>query len=99
MEDAKPCTDAKVDGLPSNSGDVMRSDTDRLMFLAGMGDELPVVDEFPNVLDDFYSYLGDVICERRGRDNYHIDTQETDDEKLEAFRRLVDASMNAKKSA
>jgi len=75
---------------------VMRSDTDRLKFLAGCGsDDSPIIEGFANVLDEFWSYLGDAARDRVGDDAYAADDFEASDEdKLEAFRRMVDAAID-----
>lgn len=72
------------------------TDTDRMRFLSGWGsDEGPIVEGFVNVLQDFYEYLGDVLAERH--EIVTEDLEATDDDKLEAFRRLIDAAMEAEK--
>lgn len=73
-----------------------RTDTERLAYLAGCGMDCgPVVEGFSHVDDDFHRLLTDVVAERIGIDNIHVDTEETDADKLEAFRRLIDAAMEA----
>ena len=71
------------------------TDTDRMRFLAGCGDDDgPICEGFSNVFDDYYDYLGDVLAERCG-DVVPDDIEETADDKLDAFRRLVDAAIDA----
>lgn len=72
------------------------TDTDRMRFLAGWGsDDGPVVDGFVNVLQDFYEYLSDVLAEKH--EVVTEDLEATDDDELEAFRRLIDAAMENQK--
>lgn len=72
-----------------------RTDTDRMKWLAGCGSEDgPIIEGFANVLEDYWCFLGDVIRERIGDDNDSPDVEGTDEDKLKAFRRMVDEAMN-----
>ena len=73
-----------------------RTDTDRLAFLAGCGsDDGPIIEGFVNVVNDYHDFLGDAARDRVGEDEYCLDDFEANDtDKLEAFRRMVDASMD-----
>ena len=75
----------------------MRTDDERLRFLAGCGhDDGPIVEGFANVLDEYWSYLGDASRDRVGDDAFSADDFEpSDDDKVEAFRRMVDAAIDA----
>ena len=83
----------------SNSAGSMagRTDTDRLRYLAGCGsDSGPICDGFANVLDDYDTFLGDVLAERCG-DVVPDDIEDTDDDRIQAFRRLVDAAIDSRR--
>jgi len=73
------------------------TDEERLRHLAGCGsDDGAVIEGFANVLDDIWSYVGDAVVERVGLEEYARDDFEpTDDDKLEGFRRLIDAAIDA----
>lgn len=72
----------------------LRKDETRMKFLAGCAsNDGPIIEGFANVLDDYWSFLGDVIRRRIGEENDDPDVEGTDEDKLEAFRSLVDASM------
>ena len=91
MSAEKPPGTARV-----NAG-VIRTDTDRMMFLAGCGsDDGPIVEGFVNVLQGFYEYIGDVLADKF--DTIPDDLEANDDDKLEAFRRLIDAAIDAYRS-
>jgi len=82
------------------------SDTDRMRFLAGCGNTNgPAIEgdlvygEFADssylIPDEYYDVLVDVMLENDKV--YSTETREpTDDEKLKAFRRLIDKAMEAK---
>jgi hypothetical protein len=74
----------------------MRTDTDRLKFLAGCGsDDGPIIEGFANVLDEFWCYLGDAARDRVGEAVYCRDDFEANDtDKLEGFRRMIDAAID-----
>lgn len=77
-----------------SSFELLPTDTDRLRFLAGCGTTDGPTVEFIMV-EDFYDVLGDVMIETDK--SYDTEVREpTDDEKLEAFRRLVDKAMEVK---
>jgi hypothetical protein len=74
-----------------------KTDEDRLRYLAGCGtDNGPIVEEIGRSLDDWWTYLGEVCIHRVGHAVYAKDDFEASDEdKLEAFRRMVDAAIDA----
>lgn len=71
------------------------TDTDRMKFLAGCGsDDGPVIEGFVNVLEDYWECLATVCCTRVGIKAYvQDDFEESDEDKLKAFRSLVDAAI------
>jgi hypothetical protein len=76
-------------------GEKRRTDTARMKWLAGCGSEDgPVIEGFANVLDEFWSFLGDAIRERIGEANDTPDVEGTDEDKLKAFRAMVDEAMD-----
>lgn len=75
-----------------------RTDTERMKWLAGCGSEDgPIIEGFANVFEEFWDFLGDAIRERIGEENDSVDVEGTDADKLTAFRRMVDAAMDADK--
>lgn len=72
-----------------------RTDAARLAFLAGCGsDDGPIVEGFANVSNWYWDFIGDAARDRVGEDAYSCDDFEASDEdKLEGFRRMVDAAM------
>lgn len=50
------------------------------------------------ILDDFWCFLGDAIRERIGDENDSPDIKGTDDDKLTAFRAMIDEAMAAEKA-
>lgn len=85
-------------GLNEPGSSYVKTDDDRLRYLAGCGhDDGPIIEGFGNVLDDWWTYLGDVCRDRVGDDAYAADDFEaSDDDKVEAFRRMVDAAIESK---
>ena len=71
------------------------TDADRFAWLAGADTGEPIAVEFPNVFNGYWVYVGDVLAERIV--DYDVDTVETPEDRVEAFRRLVDAAMEAEK--
>jgi len=71
-----------------------KKDEARMKFLAGCAsNDGPLIEGFANVLDDYWSFLGDAIRKRIGEENDSPDVEGTDEDKLEAFRAMVDASI------
>lgn len=65
-----------------------------MKFLAGYAsNDGPVIEGFGNVLDDYWNFLGDAIRKRIGEENDDPDVEGTSEDKLEAFRAMVDASI------
>ena len=78
---------------------IVADDTRRLGWLAGCeSDDGPIVEGFAMLLDDFWCFLGDAIRERIGEENDSPDIEETDDDKLTAFRAMVDEAMAIEKA-
>lgn len=72
-----------------------RTDTDRMKWLAGCGsDDGPIVEGFANILNEFWNFLGDAIRERIGDENDSPEMAGTDEDKLTAFRMMVDKAMD-----
>lgn len=66
------------------------TDEDRLRWLAGSVDGEPIIEGFANDLDDFYMYLGEEMAKRFPDDDVPVDIVETPDERLAAFRAMID---------
>ena len=78
---------------------IVDADARRLSWLSGCGgDDGPVIEGFAMLLDDFWSFLGDAIRERIGEENDSPDMEGTDEDKLAAFRAMIDEAMAAEKA-
>ena len=51
-----------------------------------------------NVTNDFWSFLGDAIRERIGEENDSPDIEGTDEDRIKAFRAMVDAAIAAEEA-
>jgi len=75
------------------------TDAERFRFLAGCGDDDgPVVYSFIGQADSYFDYLGPVLRKRVGDKAFYAadcNIDPTDDDKLAAFRRMVDDAMAA----
>ena len=74
-----------------------QKDTDRLRWLAGCDDDGPVIEGFTCLYDDFWNYLGDAIRERIGEDNDDGSDEGTPDDRLTAFRNMIDDAIKTEK--
>lgn len=73
------------------------TDTERLAFLAGCceRDDTPVIEEFYNDSNSYWDYLGDVLAETRKRRS--LDDEATAEEKLSAFRNMIDHQLDGQR--
>lgn len=78
---------------------IVEADDRRFAWLAGGGVDCgPVVEGFSVLLDDFWRFLGDAIRERIGEENDSPDIKGTDEDRIKAFRAMIDAAMAAEKA-
>lgn len=78
---------------------IVEADDRRFAWLAGGGVDCgPVVEGFSVLLDDFWCFLGDAIRERIGEENDSPDIEGTDEDRIRAFRAMIDAAMAAEKA-
>lgn len=77
----------------------IRCDDERIRFLAGTCKDGPVIEGFASILDDFWNFLGDTIRDRIGDENDSPDVEGTEEDRVKAMRRMIDAAMEAEKGS
>lgn len=76
------------------SGEKQFTDADRIQWLATCEDGVPCFDAIGPVLNDFYSHLTDVLFEKYPLEvAMTADFEGTNEDKAEAFRRMIDGAM------
>ena len=75
----------------------LQKDADRLRWLAGCDDGSPVIEALACLYDDFWHYLGNVIRQRIGEDNDDGSDEGTPDDRMTAFRNMIDDAIKTEK--
>ena len=94
-----PCHGEADRRIAQRLGRIVEADDRRFAWLAGDGVDCgTVVEGFSVLLDDFWCFLGDAIRERIGEENDSLDIEGTNEDRIRAFRAMIDAAMAAEKA-